>query len=228
MRGIRAALQNDERFRTQIRALLAAAPAGALRILLPFVTTSQELLQARALIAEIARDMGAPGDVPVGAMIEVPAAALTVDLLARHADFLSVGTNDLIQYTLAIDRTEERRAGPYDPGAPAVLRLLGTIAAAGRRAQVGLSVCGEMAGDPVMVALLVGLGFRSFSMAPSAIPIVKQVLAGLDSRHAAEAARRARRAGSRDAAQALIEPLAEEMHRSLAADPPRPGDPSKP
>jgi phosphotransferase system enzyme I (PtsI) len=218
LRGIRAALQNDERFRIQIRALLTAAPAGALRILLPFVTTSEELRRARALIAAIASDMGGPADVPVGAMIEVPAAALTVDLLARHADFLSVGTNDLIQYTLAIDRTEERRAGPYDPGAPAVLRLLGTIAAAGRRARVGLSVCGEMAGDPVMVALLVGLGFRSFSMAPSAIPVVKQVLAALDSRQAAETARRARRAESRDAAQALIEPLADAMHRAVVRE----------
>jgi phosphotransferase system enzyme I (PtsI) len=226
LRGIRAALQNDERFRVQIRALLSAAPAGALRILLPFVTTSEELRQARALIAQIARDMGVPGDVPIGAMIEVPAAALTVDLLARHADFLSVGTNDLIQYTLAVDRTEERRAGPYDPGAPAVLRLLGTIAAVGRRARVSLSVCGEMAGDPLMVALLVGLGFRSFSMAPSAIPVVKQVLAALDSRQATETARRARRAESRDAAQALIEPLADAMHRSIAAAVPRP-DPGR-
>ena len=218
LRGIRAALQNDERFRIQIRALLRAAPAGTLRILLPFVTTSEELRRARGLIAEIGRELDAP-PVPVGAMIEVPAAALTVDHLAVHADFLSVGTNDLIQYTFAIDRTEERRAGPYEPGAPAVLRLLRGIALAGRRARIDLSVCGEMAGDPVMVALLVGLGFRAFSMAPVAIPVVKRVLSALDTREAVVLARRARQAMSSDAARALVEPLVAAVHSAVTRDP---------
>jgi phosphotransferase system enzyme I (PtsI) len=217
LRGIRAALQNDERFRIQIRALLRAAPSGTLRILLPFVTTSEELRRARGLIAEIGRELSAP-PVPVGAMIEVPAAALTVDHLAAHADFLSVGTNDLIQYTFAIDRTEERRAGPYEPGAPAVLRLLRGIALAGRRARVDLSVCGEMAGDPVMVALLVGLGFRAFSMTPVAIPIVKRVLSSLDSREAVLLARRARQAVSADAARALVEPLVAAVHSAVSRE----------
>jgi phosphotransferase system enzyme I (PtsI) len=218
LRGIRAALQNDQRFRTQIRALLRAADAGSLRILLPFVTTSEELRQARALIAEIGRDLGA-NPVPVGAMIEVPAAALTVDHLAAYADFFSVGTNDLIQYTFAVDRTEERRAGPYEPGAPAVLRLLRSIALQGRRARVDLSVCGEMAGDPMMVALLVGLGFRSFSMTPAAIPILKRALAALDSQEAAVMARRARQAHTADMARAIVEPLAAAMHRAALTDP---------
>src|SRR5512134_4086478 len=101
----------------------------ALRILLPFATSSEELRQVRGLIEGVARAAGVPATAPVGAMIEVPAAALTVDQLARHADFLSVGTNDLIQYTLAIDRTDERLAGHYQPASPAVLRLLRTIAA---------------------------------------------------------------------------------------------------
>jgi phosphotransferase system enzyme I (PtsI) len=129
LRGIRAGLHNDERFRTQIRALLRAADAGTLRILLPFVTSSGELRQARGLIHETTRELGLAKSVPVGAMIEVPAAALTVDHLCAHADFLSVGTNDLIQYTLAVDRTDERLAGHYEPLAPAVLRLLRIVAA---------------------------------------------------------------------------------------------------
>ena len=214
LRGVRAALQHDERFRLQIQALLRAAPAGVLRILLPFVTTGEELRQARALIAEIAHEMGLAMNVPVGAMIEVPAAAVTVDHLAAHADFLSVGTNDLIQYTLAIDRTDERLAGHYEPRTPAVLRLLRAISIAGRRARCDLSVCGEMAADPLLVGLLVGLGFRTFSMTPAAIPIVKRGLAALDSRQAADAARRALRARSVDEVDAVLAPMADAMHRA--------------
>jgi phosphoenolpyruvate-protein phosphotransferase (PTS system enzyme I) len=208
MRGIRAALQHDDRFREQIRALFRAADAGTLRILLPFVTSAEELRQARVFIEEIRRDSGISTVVPIGAMIEVPAAALTVDQLAARADFLSVGTNDLIQYTLAVDRTDERLAGHYEPAAPAVLRLLRGVAIAGRRARCDLAVCGEMAADPLLVALLVGMGFRSFSMTPSAIPAVKHGLAALDSRQAADLARRALRADSVDAVHAVLEPLA--------------------
>ena len=158
--------------------------------------------------------MGLGLHVPIGAMIEVPAAALTVDHLASYADFLSVGTNDLIQYTLAIDRTDERLAGHYDPRTPAVLRLLRAISIAGRRAKCDLSVCGEMAADPLLVGLLVGLGFRTFSMTPAAIPIVKRGLAALDGRQAADAARRALRARSVDDVDAVLAPMADAMHRA--------------
>src|SRR5690606_36096620 len=127
VRGIRSVLQHDARFRTQIRALLRSADAGNLRILLPFVTTADELRFARGVIDEIARDVGVEG-VPVGAMIEVPAAALTVDSLALYAEFLSVGTNDLTQYTLAVDRTDDWLARQYESTSPAVLRLLRTAA----------------------------------------------------------------------------------------------------
>ena len=155
--------------------------------------------------------------VPVGAMIEVPAAALTVDQLARHADFLSVGTNDLIQYTLAVDRTDERLAGHYEPAAPAVLRLLRTVAVAGRRANIDLAVCGEMAADPLLVALLVGLGFRAFSMTPAAIPIIKRSLGVVAVREAQLAARRALRARSIDEVDDVLAPMAEAMHRAALA-----------
>jgi phosphotransferase system enzyme I (PtsI) len=216
VRGIRSAVLHDERFRTQIRALLKASSSGTLRILLPFVTNADELQQAREAISVTAREAGVDDRVPVGAMIEVPAAALTVDQLARHVDFLSVGTNDLIQYTLAVDRTDERLSGHYEPAAPAVLRLLRTAVVAARRAQKPISVCGEMASDPVMVALLVGMGFRAFSMAAAAVPMVKQKLRAVDSREAAAIARRALREDSADGVRALLAPLTEAMR--LAGD----------
>ncbi len=214
LRGIRAALHADERFRIQIRALLRAADAGTLRILLPFVTTAAELGQARELIADTARTLGLSARVPIGAMIEVPAAALTVDQLASHVDFLSVGTNDLIQYTLAVDRTDERLAGHYQPSSAAVLRLLRTIAAAGRRARCELSVCGEMAADPLLAAILVGLGFRRFSVTPAAIPVLKRSLATFTVSAAREAARRALGARSADDVHEILTPIADAMHRA--------------
>jgi phosphotransferase system enzyme I (PtsI) len=220
IRGVRAAIQHDGLFRQQIRALLRASDAGNLRILLPFVTNAEELQLAREFIDDERRQVGAPA-VPIGAMIEVPAAALTVDQFARHADFLSVGTNDLIQYTLAVDRTDERLAGHYEPAAPAVLRLLRIVAGAGRRAGTELAVCGEMAADPLLVALLVGLGFRDFSMTPSAIPVVKRSLGTLDSTLAARVARRALRAATPEAVHAMLEPIAEAMHRAAVAAPRR-------
>ena len=216
LRGVRAALQHDERFRVQTRALLRAARHGNLRILLPFVTSAAEFRQARALIAEIARGIPGAEAVPVGAMIEVPAAALGADRLARDADFLSVGTNDLIQYTLAIDRTDERMSGHYEPREPAVLRLLRMVAVAGRRANRDLSVCGEMAADPLLVAMLVGLGFRAFSMTPAALPVVKRSLRAVDSRLAQTCARQALRGETVDDVHRLLAPLADVMHAAVA------------
>ena len=206
VRGIRAALHHDERFQTQIRALLRASSHGQLRILLPFVTTDAELRQMRAAIDALRAELGGLPTVPVGAMIEVPAAALTVDLLARQADFLSVGTNDLIQYTLAVDRADERVARYYEPASPAVLRLLRTIAGEATRAGRPLSICGEIAADPTLVGLLIGLGFRSFSMAPAAIPVVKRELRSFDSQRATDVARQALGAGSAEEVRALLVP----------------------
>lgn len=234
LRGIRSGLQHDERFRTQVRALIRANAAsklpsgdGTLRVLLPFVTSAEEMRDACRMISDIASQAGLSADLkglPIGAMIEVPAAALTTDALAREADFLSVGTNDLIQYTLAVDRTDERLAGHYEPMAPAVLRLLRLIAVGARGPSGGeaakpLSVCGEMAADPLLVALLVGLGFRRFSMTPSAIPIVKRALLSLDSREARTLARRAVRAASAEAVHQLLLPIADAMHALAVGQP---------
>ena len=215
LRGIRAGLQHDVRFRAQIRALIRAASSGTLRILLPFVTSAAEMREARRMIGEIAREAGLSAElsgIPIGAMIEVPAAALTTDALARDADFLSVGTNDLIQYTLAVDRTDERLAGHYEPMAPAVLRLLRLAAVGARGERKPLSVCGEMAADPLLVVLLVGIGFRQFSMTPSSIPVVKRALLTIDSREARVLARHAVRASSAQAVHELLIPVADAMH----------------
>jgi phosphotransferase system enzyme I (PtsI) len=144
-------------------------------------------------------------------MIEVPAAALMAERIAHEVDFLSVGTNDLIQYTLAIDRTDERLSGHYEPREPSVLRLLRMIASAGRRTGKDLSVCGEMAADPLMVALLVGLGFRAFSMTPAAIPVVKRGLRAVDSRQAVRLAREALVAAAAEDVHHLLAPLAAAM-----------------
>jgi phosphotransferase system enzyme I (PtsI) len=198
LRGIRLSLAMDEIFQAQLRALLRAGTHGPLRIMFPFVSGVEELRRARQAVAAAADTLRARGEpaaeIPIGVMIEVPSAALTADLLASEADFFSIGTNDLIQYCLAVDRTDDRVSKLYEPLHPAILRVIRMVARAGRRERVPVAVCGEMASDPVLLTLLVGLGLREFSMAPTAIPLAKRVLRGLrvsDARHAASRALRA-------------------------------------
>jgi phosphotransferase system enzyme I (PtsI) len=205
LRGIRLTLSEPELFATQLRALLRASVHGRLRILLPFVSSVEEIEQARAAVAQAAIDVGVDAaTVPLGAMIEVPSAALTADLLAGAADFLSVGTNDLIQYTLAVDRTDDRVTDLYAPHHPAVVRLLAAVARAARRQNCPLSICGEMAADPATLGLLVGLGYRTFSMRPAAVPVAKDALARLSCVDAKRAAREALRARDIEAVEAVI------------------------
>jgi phosphotransferase system enzyme I (PtsI) len=200
LRGLRLSLSFDEVFQAQLRALLRAAVHGPLRIMFPFVTGVEELRAARAVVAQAAATLRARGatvpDVPIGIMIEVPSAALTIDLLAREADFVSIGTNDLIQYCLAVDRTDDRVSGMYAPLHPAILRVLRHVARGARRGGVPVSVCGEMAADPVLMPLLVGLGLREFSMTPAAIPVAKQVVRGLRVSDTARLAGRALKAAT--------------------------------
>jgi phosphotransferase system enzyme I (PtsI) len=203
----------DEIFQAQLRALLRAARHGSLRIMFPFVSSVEELRAAREAVARAAEALRARGievpRVPTGVMIEVPSAALTADLLAAEADFFAIGTNDLIQYCLAVDRTDDRVSRLYEPLHPAILRMLRAVARAGRRRDIRVSVCGEMAADPVLLTLLVGLGLTEFSMAPSAIPLAKQVLRDLNAADAARAAARALRAATAaDVERELIEFLA--------------------
>lgn len=179
LRGLRLGLAHASLLRTQLRALARAAAHGPVRVMFPFVTAVEELRQARALLDEVVRELGAARP-PVGAMIEVPSAALAADLLAREVDFFTIGTNDLIQYCLAVDRTDDRVSDLYEPLHPAVLRMIRLVRRAATRHRLPLSLCGEMASDPALVGLLVGLGLTEFSMTPAAIPIIRRVVRELN------------------------------------------------
>jgi phosphotransferase system enzyme I (PtsI) len=180
LRGIRFGLANPQIFKRQLRALLRAAIHGPVRIMFPFVSSLQEVRAARGLIDEARADLRAAGtDAPVvqvGAMIEVPSAAFTASILAREVDFFTIGTNDLIQYTLAVDRTDERVSDRYEPLHPAVLRLIRHVRRGATRQGIPVSVCGEMAADPLLLRLLIGCGLRQFSMTPGAMPVARRVI----------------------------------------------------
>jgi phosphotransferase system enzyme I (PtsI) len=212
MRGVRLSLLKPDTFRRQLRALLRASRHGALRIMFPFVSAVEELREARRVIREAASEIGF-GDadlrrVPVGAMIEVPAAAYTADLIAREADFLTIGTNDLIQYCLAVDRSDARVSQLYAPLHPAILRMVVMVRRAARRRRIPVSLCGEMASDPVVLALLVGLGLTEFSMTPAAIPLARRLLQEMRSDDLRAIARRALRLST-------IEEIEQELERNI-------------
>jgi phosphotransferase system enzyme I (PtsI) len=178
LRAIRWSLADPAMFLTQLRAILRAAAHGQVNLLIPMLAHAREIQQTLVLLDKARQQLDqrgvAYGPLKLGAMIEVPAAALSVKMFLRHFDFLSIGTNDLIQYTLAIDRADELVAHLYDPLHPAVLRLLADTIAEARAQGKSVSVCGEMAGDPTFTRLLLGLGLRTFSMHPTQILAIKQ------------------------------------------------------
>jgi len=180
LRGIRFGLAQPHIFKTQVRALLRAAAHGPLRIMFPFVSSVQEVRTARTLIDQARQELDARGitapEVPIGIMIEVPSAAFTASLLAREVDFFTIGTNDLIQYTLAVDRTDERVSDRYEPLHPAVLRLLRAVRRGAARRGIPVAVCGEMASDPLLLRLLLGCGLFAFSMTPGALAMARRVV----------------------------------------------------
>jgi phosphotransferase system enzyme I (PtsI) len=190
LRAIRWSLSEPSMFRMQLRAILRASAYGKVKLLIPMLTHLGEVrhtFEALARAKQQLSDAGIPyTDVEVGAMIEVPGAALLVNSFLKYFDFVSLGTNDLIQYTLAIDRADEAVAHLYDPWHPAVLRLIADTIAAARAAGKGVSVCGEMAGDPVFTSLLLSMGLRSFSMHPSQIATIKQRILRADTRRLAQ------------------------------------------
>jgi len=191
LRAIRWSLSEPAMFRQQLRAMLRAAAHGRVRILLPMVGQLSEVrltLEALARARQQLEDAGRSyGPVELGAMVEVPAAALVLPSFLRHFDFASIGTNDLIQYTLAIDRADEAVAHLYNPWHPAVLQLVAQTVACATRMRKDVSVCGEMAGDPAFTELLLGMGLRNFSMHPSQILTIKERVLGIDARRWAEA-----------------------------------------
>jgi phosphotransferase system enzyme I (PtsI) len=180
-RAIRFCLEHPDIFKDQLRAVLMASTHGNVRLMYPMISGSEELARANALLAECRTELKARGqpfdeNMAVGAMIEIPSAAATADLLAKECAFFSIGTNDLIQYLLAIDRVNDRIAHLYEPTHPAVLRTLAFVVAEAHKQGLPVGVCGEMAGDPVFVPLLLGLGVDSLSMAPAWIPAVKYLV----------------------------------------------------
>jgi len=180
LRGIRLGLAQPSIFKTQLRALLRAAAHGPVRIMFPFVSSLEEVRAARGLLEEARAELRVRGvdapELPVGIMIEVPSVAFTASLLAPEVDFFTIGTNDLIQYTLAVDRTDERVSDRYQPLHPAVLRLLRHVRRAAIRSSIPVSVCGEMASDPLILRLLIGCGLVEFSMTPGALPVARRVV----------------------------------------------------
>lgn len=211
LRSIRYCLQNLPMFKRQLRAILRASALGPCRIMFPLVTTTLELRQAKMVLRDVMDDLadeGVPFDrkVAVGIMVEAPSAAVMANSFARESEFLSIGTNDLVQYVLAVDRTNENVASLYTPSHPAVLRLIKDTVRSGRREGVDVSVCGEIAGDVEYTMLLIGMGLRTLSMTPSAIPRVKRVVRNVD---VSECERLARRVGSVDSERQVASYLRE-------------------
>jgi len=181
LRAVRLCLKEPALFRPQLRAIIRASVHGPLRMLIPMLSNTHEMHQVLQMINEIKNELEENNipydhDLPVGGMIEVPAAAVCADVFAKHLDFLSIGTNDLIQYTMAIDRVNDEVNYLYDPLHPAVLRLIHTTLQAGERTKIPVAMCGEMAGETRHTRLLLGLGLREFSVHPAALLEVKEII----------------------------------------------------
>ena len=208
-RAIRMCLDESELFKVQLRALLRAAVHGDLRIMLPLVVTVDEVRETRQLISECVEELAARrvpfrDDVPLGVMIETPAAAVACDTLVRDVDFFSIGSNDLVQYMLAVDRGNANLAPRYTPFHPAVLRLMAQVQATGAAHGIDVCVCGEMASQPLSVFALLGLGLRQLSVAPRAVADVKRVIRGVRADAAADAAQAAMAASTAREAEVLL------------------------
>jgi phosphotransferase system enzyme I (PtsI) len=197
-RAIRFCLARPDIFKLQLRAILRASMHGNLKLMYPMISGIEELRQANKILEEAKKELRSEGlpfnnDIRVGAMIEVPSAAMTADILAKEADFFSIGTNDLIQYSLAVDRANEKVAYLYEPAHPAVLRLIKNIIEAAHNANIKVGMCGEMAGEPSFALILLGLGLDEFSMPPQVIPELKYIIRSISLKEAQDIAQSALR-----------------------------------
>ncbi len=219
LRSVRLCLKNLDLFKTQLRAILRASVFGDVRVMFPMVTTVGELRQCKSLLADVCEELDEAAvpfnrHLPVGTMIEVPSAAIMADVLAKEVDFFSIGTNDLVQYTLAADRNNEMVAGLYNPADPAVLRLIKTVVDAATKRGTEVNVCGEMSGEPLFVPLLLGLGLRQLSATPRKLPDIKRTIRSLT---IADAERVAAEALRLETAQEVGRYL-REQHRRIRPD----------
>jgi phosphotransferase system enzyme I (PtsI) len=217
LRSIRMSLRNVPLFRIQLRALLRASAEGNLRVMFPLISTLHELRQAKMLLADVMEDLEEHGipfnrKLPVGMMVEVPSAVMMIDQFVREVDFISIGTNDLTQYTLAVDRGNMEVAALYNACDPAVLKLIRLAVEAARARSIGVNVCGQMSGNPANTMLLLGLGLRQLSVTPSAIPEIKRVVRGVTLEQCMAVAARAL---AMESARNIDNYLKEELHRAL-------------
>jgi len=215
LRSIRYCLADQPLFKTQLRAIMRASVHGPCKIMFPLVSTLMELRQAKMILADVCEELSEDGlpfnpGVKVGMMVEVPSAALMARVFASESDFFSIGTNDLVQYTLAVDRGNERVANLYTAASPAVLHLVKSVIRGGRHAGIDVSLCGEIAGDPEFTMLLIGMGLRTLSMVPAQIPLIKRVVRLVNLEHCE---RIARKAGSFDSERQIQTFLRDELRR---------------
>jgi len=194
LRSIRFCFQHLDIFTTQLRAILRASMKGNISLLFPLITNLTELRQAKMIVRDVMEDLEEEGieirtDVPIGMMVEVPSAALQCNQFAQEVDFFSIGTNDLIQYTMAVDRTNEKVSPLFTAANPSVLRLIKEVIRAGQRYEVDVALCGEMGSEPEYVLLLLGMGLRTLSVAPPAIPEIKKTIRSITIEHARRVAR---------------------------------------
>jgi phosphoenolpyruvate-protein phosphotransferase (PTS system enzyme I) len=198
MRSVRLCLRNLPLFKTQLRAILRASHNGNVRVMFPMVSTLMELRQCKMILADVKEELEEERidfnrKIPIGTMIEIPSAALMAEEMAKEVNFVSIGTNDLIQYTLAADRTNEHVAGLYNAGDPAVLRLIDHVIRAAGKHDTEVCVCGEMSGDPLYTILLMGLGLRQLSMTPQNLPEIKKIIRSITIEEAKQIAQKAMR-----------------------------------